>query len=375
MPRFGHACLLLVLLLRLAAGHAAAAPPGLTRGPEGTVLRDGRPYRGVGVNYFGCFLRTLHDPDDRSFEAGFAALGEMGVPFARFCACGFWPRDMQLYLTDREEYFRRMDGVVRAAEKHGVGLIPSLFWHSACVPDLVGEPMDQWGNPASKTSAFVRDYVREMVTRYRESPAIWAWELGNEYNLGADLPGAADHRPPIWPNLGTATSRGPRDDLTYDMLVTAVRLFAEEVRRHDPHRLISNGMSIPRSSAWHNRTEKTWQQDTPEQAAEMLALTAPEPIDLVSVHCYEESLGQIAAAAAAARAIDKPLFVGEFQVADIDSPPARQALADVLAELEKVRVPLAALWVYDHPPHEDFNLTATNGRRWQLEMIGRPRRE
>ena len=43
------------------AGSYAKEPLGLTLGPGGTVLKDGKPYRGVGLNYFDCFLRTLRN--------------------------------------------------------------------------------------------------------------------------------------------------------------------------------------------------------------------------------------------------------------------------------------------------------------------------
>ena len=43
--------------------------------------------------------------------------------------------DNDLYLKDKEAYFRRLDSVVRAAEEQGIGLIPSLFWNLATVPE------------------------------------------------------------------------------------------------------------------------------------------------------------------------------------------------------------------------------------------------
>ena len=45
-------------------------------------------------------------------------------PFARFMCSGFWPSENRLYQQDKEAYFQRLDAVVRAAEKHGIGLIP-----------------------------------------------------------------------------------------------------------------------------------------------------------------------------------------------------------------------------------------------------------
>ena len=105
-------------------------------------------------------------------------------------------------------------------------MFPSLFWFSATVLDIVGEPLDRWANPQSKTQAFMREYVREVVTRYRDNPAIWVWEFGNEYSLEASLPNAKDHRPPVWPDLGTPGGRTERDDLTFAMVHLAFAAFA-----------------------------------------------------------------------------------------------------------------------------------------------------
>ena len=389
MHRPRHVVVLAAAVLALSplgcarVGVAARGPLGLTVGAEGRLLMRGRPYRGIGVNYFDCFSRTLADAEDRSYEAGFAALARLGIPFCRFSACPFWPAQYKLYQEDRAEYFARMDRVVRAAERQGVGLIPSLFWYSAAVPDVVREPRDQWGNPESKTHAFMRDYVREMVTRYRGSPAIWGWEFGNEYNLDADLPNAAKHRPKIVPQLGTAASRSARDDLTHKAIATAFAAFAREVRRHDPHRAIFTGNSAPRPSAWHQWKEKSWTQDTPEQLAERLRRDNPDPADTVTVHVYwdvEKRFGREAKvgdflrlAMKTAAEAGKPLFVGEFGASASqggDADAVRERFAAILAAIETARVPLAALWVYDFA-HQDksWNITPTNPRAWQLEAI------
>ena len=203
-----------------------------------------------------------------------------------------------------------MDGVIGAAERHGIGLVPSLFWSLACVPDFVGEPMNQWGNPESKTIGFMREYVREVVSRYKDSAAIWAWEFGNEFSLVADLPNAAENRPPVVPSLGTAGQRSSRDDLSYEQIRVAFAEFARAVRAIDPGRPISTGDAILRDSAWHHRVEHRWAKDSPEQFAEMVALVTPEPTDLVSIHCYGDDLKRLEQAAEAAARLHKPLLWG-----------------------------------------------------------------
>ncbi|NLC57963.1 MAG: glycoside hydrolase family 5 protein [Armatimonadetes bacterium] len=365
------ACVLLAVTLAApGAAGAAAEPPGLSVRADGVLVKEGRPYRGIGVNYFDLFYRTLLKPGDTSYEEGLKALAARKIPFARFMCSGFWPSENRLYQQDKEAYFQRLDAVVRAAEKHGIGLIPSLFWNLSTVPDLVGEPCDQWGNPESKTHAWMRAYTREVVTRYRESPAIWGWEFGNEYNLSADLPNAAEWRPAVHPELGTPASRSRRDELTHDMIRTAFAAFAKTVRQHDPHRIVLTGNAFPRPSAWHQRQEKSWTTDTPEQYREMLLGDNPDPHNTLSVHAYQEDVKRIAATQQIAVAAKKPLFVGEFGVPGARTPAAERQFRELLATIEREGVPLAALWVYDFSGQDaDWNVTATNGRAYQLEAV------
>ena len=369
-----------LLLAPLAALHAAEPKPnvllivapksvGLTNGPNATVLKDGKPYRGVGINYFDCFLCTIQKGDDTSYDVGFATLAAKGIPFARFCATGFWPRDMKLYQTDRAEYFRRLDGVVHSAEKHGIGLVPSLFWLFACVPDLVGEPMDQWANPQSKTHAWMREYVREVVTRYRDNPTIWAWEFGNEYSLQANLPNAKEHRPKVHASLGTPDTRSERDDITFAMLRVAFAEFGKAVRVHDPKRLILTGDSFLRPSAWHQEYENKWTHDTPEQFAKMLTLANPDPISAISLHVYKDDDQQrFAAAMEVSLTLNKPIFVGEFG-APGETPEDAAKCRRLLKAIVDHEIPLAALWVFDLKTQKEWNVTAENARAWQLDLI------
>jgi inosine-uridine nucleoside N-ribohydrolase len=341
-------------------------PPLGLSSRHGVLLKDGVPYRGVGVNYFDVFARTLREPNDTSYDEGFRVLAEHRIPFARFMCTGYWPAEMKLYRQDKERYFKLLDGVVRSAQKHGVGLIPSLFWYMPMVPDLVGEPCDQWGNPQSKTHEFMRTYVREVVTRYQDSPAIWGWEFGNEYNLDADLPNAKEHLPPIVPNLGTPPTRGDRDILTHEMIRTAFREFAKAVHTYDRTRIVCTGNSIPRPSAWHQMREGTWAKDSPGQFAEMLAGDNPDPVDTISVHIYADAVDRFAEAA---RRIGKPLLVGEFGEPG-EGPQTKERFESLLRRMEESEVPLAALWVFDYAGQKEWSVRPDNPRSYQLQAIG-----
>jgi hypothetical protein len=348
---------------------AAAAPRlGLVVGEDGTLRKGPAAFRGVGVNYPDAFWRTLASPADTSYDAGFEALAAHGVPFARFPATGFWPRDLALYRTGPEDYLARMDGVVRSAEKHGVGLIPSLFWYFPTVPDLVGESCDQWGNPQSKTHEFMRGYTRAVVTRYRNSAAVWGWEFGNEYDLAKDLPPSVDKGPPVVPHFGTPGKRTERDALSHAMVATAVRAFAREVRCSDPHRFITSGNSMPRPAAWHLRKDRSWTPDSPAEFEEMIAEDNPDPINVISVHAYGEDIARIARAAEAAAKVKKPLFVGECQIEKPAGPDARKRFDELLERVAAGGAAVAAVWSFDFAHQPSF--TATNELAYQLKAIG-----
>ena len=84
--------------------------PGLSV-RRGVLLLKGKPWSGVGVNYFSLFYRRLKKPGDASYRKGLQQLSEAKIPFVRFMACGFWPIDWELYLRDKEAYFKLLDGV------------------------------------------------------------------------------------------------------------------------------------------------------------------------------------------------------------------------------------------------------------------------
>lgn len=337
---------------------------------NGALLLRSKPYSGIGVTYFDAFLRHVHDEADTSFEAGFAALAEHNIPFTRFCCGGFWPKDWQQWQTNRKGYFIRLDRVFASAQKHGIGLIPSVCWNLSTFPDLVEEPCDQWGNPQSRTQTMMRRYVGELAGRYASHPALWAWEFGNEYNLPADLPNASDHRPQVAVEMGTAKTRTQRDELTHEQVRAALAAFGREVRKYDKSRVIFSGNSIPRTSAWHQKAERSWKKDSPAQFQEMLRADNPDPLDTLTVHAYEDDdFARLPDAARAAQAARKPLFVGEFGVSGPRTPESERRFAAQLAALRQNRVPLAALWVYDFKHQPELSVTATNERAWQLKAL------
>lgn len=386
--------LLLVLGLSAAPTHASGVPPagvlaspaqpGLTVGVGGQLLRDGKPFRGIGVNYFSLFSGLLADPSSTAYISGLRQLESHHIPFARFMATGFWPDDLKLLQRNPDKYWGLMRDVVRQAQKDHVGLIPDFFWNSSTVPDLVGETRDQWGNPDSKTIRFMRSYVSQFMKRFAHSPAIWGYEFGNEYNLAADLPNWRSHGAPVSPDRGTPAVRTAADRLTSAELAVAYRTFAEEVRKYDPYRIIESGNSVDRISAWHQRYRHSWGIDSEDEYARMLRSLNPAPMDMTSVHWYARSrpLPAFQSGEAYLRFLNRlarhdhqPLFIGEFGVpapaGDAPAAAERQAFRSLLRSVLASGAPLAALWVYDDPKLPAWNTSFGGPRAYQLLEVER----
>ena len=363
--------------------------PGLSVSTAGQLLLNGNEFYGIGVNYFNAFTRTLEvgQLDDRSYEIGFAYLKERDIPFIRFSLNGYWPKNWDLYKNNPDRFYKNLDTFVKTAEEYGIGLIPSFFWHNSTIPDLVGESVNQWGNVNSKTHKFMRKFIQEIVVRYRDSQAIWGWELGNEFNLLVDLPGDDSNLPPVVPSLGTPTYRTKEDKLSTSDLLVMLKSFANEIRKYDHSRIIISGNAIPRPAAWHLRQNRQWTADTKDQFIQMLGVQNMDPVDNLSVHIYpsasdeayfsdgkEDIDGIIKACMDASRQLKKPLFVGEWGAQEVlygsETP---NKFKEILSSIEENQVPLSAMWVFDYPPHdidEGINVSPDNGRReYMLQEI------
>jgi hypothetical protein len=376
------------LLTATPAGAQAASKAGLSVTSGGVLQRNGMPYRGVGVNYYDVFLRTLRNPADDSYRDGLRKLAANHIPFVRFACGGYYASDYRLYIQDKDAYFRRLDNVVHAAEETKVGLIPSLFWVTYGVPDLVGEPRDGWGNSQSKVRQFMRTYTREVVSRYVNSPAIWGWEFGAEFNLAVDFPDPLRHLPPVNSKLGTPASRGPHDALTSEMFLDALSDFARTVRAIDGERILLSGNGCPRPAAYHMHKERKYAGDTPEQFSTMLLYENPGPYKPICVHASPRTISKYFAGrpasfdqlmricVSAGRSAAKPLYLEEFITGTPKMPMAstasrRQTVSEVLAAIQSNNVPLASAWVYDRKVVRDANnLSFNDDTASILQMIG-----
>jgi hypothetical protein len=345
----------------------------LTVQADGALRLDNRPFTGVGVNYYSAFERVLDKSSDTTYDAGFEELSRWGVPFARLDISGYWPVKLNLFFTNRVEYFRRLDGVVASAERHGVGLIPSLFWTTFAIPDLAGERHDQMAVSNSVTRQMMREFATEIVNRYKDSRAIWAWEFSNEWNLAVDIPNYTDFLP-TRTDLGNPATRDPELDLVAtDTILPAMVEIATLIKSLDPGRPISTGHAMSRPFQWHLDQWRrglipidfVYNDDSPAQAEEIALRHCPDPFDLLSIHVYGTEPPRVGDFAGFAARAGKALFVGEF-----GTPPDSEANYAAMLTAVRTHSPLAAVWVFDRPkPRDEYNITITNSRSWMLREL------
>jgi endo-1,4-beta-mannosidase len=347
---------------------------------DGRLTLQGKPYRGMGMNYCQILWDVLKNPENRDFVEGFRILREdYQVPFIRFAACPYLGSKWKLYAENPQEYFRRMDLIVREAEKQNLGLIPSLFWWNAAVGDWCEEPLGEMGNPQSKTRAFYRTYATEFVSRYNNSPAIWGWEIGNEYLLGADLP-KLNHLPR--PRAGSKEPRTAADKLTRPMILDLYQDLHSTIREIDPHRIIVTGDAMLRNAAWNNRHRDDWGLDTREQSLEMFTADTPKSFSVASIHLYPEEDGKyfkdekvsmeelVKAVVQEAHRHGRVVWCGEFGAA-ASGEAEREMVERMFQTIKETGIELSALWNF--VPFGEFqrgvDITPDNERAWMLFEI------
>ncbi len=328
---------------------------------SGVIKHNGAEFKGYGVNYITAFERTLINNNDTSYEQGFSTLAEKNIPFVRIFGSGFYVNRWNLYFNDKEQYFRQLDDVMSAAEENGVGVIFSMFWAWYTLPDVVGETMTDWADPASQTCEFMENYIREIYVRYKNCPAFWGWELGNEYNYSAE----AEHLAPTgYTEFGHPGVRTEDDRNTLVKTRQIAANFNNAVRKVDKTRFISTGFGIRLDVA-------TGEYGTLPERYDDHSM-----VDVVSIHYYGTNGAtkqSLINAKAAATGWNMPLFVGEFGVSENDSlgfPTVEAAFEDMLDDLITSGVTFASTWVYDYDIQDGkWNITGSNDRSYMLDLL------
>lgn len=280
--------------------------------------------------------------------------------------------------STRGAYWAAAAQVVAEAERNDVKLIPSL-WHgcpdsgSACNPAnvLFNETYREFmTNATSQTRLAIKAYHQDFVAHFKASPSILFWETGNEMNLFLD---------------GCSYDKSPGAFVSTAEGLAWQRDAAAYIKEVDAERPVNSGMSTPRSRALHL-------MNTPGGGAACVSPENPhgdcaaactnvpadtlddfntvlqlyyKDLDIMSSHYYgcsppygnlswcddPASTQPLQVFVAAATAMGKPLYVGEYGPSDGNwsgASPGR----DIMVGMAGQGVPLSTFWAFECPSHD-----------------------
>jgi len=162
--------------------------------------------------------------------------------------------------------FARLDTLLHLAAARGIRLIVTLN----DLPDLLSRPLYRYNHPPDDQTLYI-------VQRYRDEPAILAWDLRNEGDID-------------W----IRGSASMRDVLTW------LRALAPQVRAADPHHLITAG--------WNEHSQYT-----------------DSAVDFLSFHHWRTGENLTARVAALRGQSSKPILVEELGYSSYGGTEDRQA--------------------------------------------------
>jgi hypothetical protein len=288
---------------------------------------------------------------------------DAGLAFLRVSVTGYWPvkfgdklNDLALWQTNPAEFWAALDEMFDDLDRASLRLVPTFVWNLTQFPVLGEDSVTTFlHDPQSRSRHLLAQFIRDFVGRYKDRKTILFYELSNELNLRADV----DQR--------RQCQKYNANNCVLSNFTTAEMIeFSQQIvpliKSLDPSRLVASGYSIPRRSALHlmRRPEFSsfgadWTPDTKDEFRQYL-LAIHEPFDVIEVHIYPEAENNrfertaghqyelIADTAVVAKAIHKPLFVGEFG----DKYVATPFLINVLDQLVFDHVDYAAIWVWEY---------------------------
>ena len=275
---------------------------GLHVSENGWITLNGRPFYGFGFVFKDAFKMRLSDPST-DLEPYFAKLKEGGIPFVRIML-GFDTVEMvRKYMDERDAFFSAMDYVVETAKKYEIGIVANLFWDMECVATANWDNLDKMMTQDDSNSyKFCVKYIDDVVTRYKDAPSVWAWEITNEANLWCEV-----KKIPKEYTDGSIYNT----NFTTEKLKQFYTYASEEIRKADPYRMITNGDSSPRffsKALREDYNSAPW--DTYEDIVETFSIYTSGSIDCQSIHT--PYISYLEKYTKAARELKKGLYVGAF---------------------------------------------------------------
>ena len=354
-----------------AGGTGASADTvryGITLDEDGNFRLNGKRLYAYGVNAAAGDI--WHDPFDTVYEKCLDTLAKYDIPITRSLITFGTITDYELYLSDPDEFWKTSERMLDMALEAEIGVIVHVI-SSMTFTSMLGEKASAIGDVNSKSMAFMRNWTRDMVTRFKNHPAVWGWEIGNEMNLEQDLVRNEAYEYIFGPQVGEPDAF---DNVSAAEYQVCKREIAKVIREVDPYRIISSGDAMQREAANSLRqaSEKMnekhewkvdWSRDTLKDWLNMSLYCTPDPVDTISTHygmTYDDYSFMLRDATLTneqllsyyvrlAKENKKGFYFGEFGNMGVygmtlDPALVEDAFPKCLATLQKTGVQLATLW-------------------------------
>lgn len=371
-------------------GVTYTTPARLGLSASGTsFIKNGATFKGYGVNHFSLFLEEIQNIGaGGNYKVDIPAIKALHIPFIQTVASPYQSADYQTYWVNaRDAYLKTLDAVVKSAEDNNIGLSLylsyGLFQIHKAVYTLytVQETPKDLALKTSRSWQFVKEFITTIVNRYKDSKAIYMWNLSDEdsYRLGFEF-GASwsvDGTYAAWINWGARPWGGnyvAADKLALSGWREFTKNCSELIKSLDQHdRIIMVGASEAVPFAVNATLNETSDADTLSQRQSYLGTNynayRDEYLDVHNINMFPKNTsdgtsysgneqtggGLITYNKGFADAVNKPFMVGSWGAAYLQSADGISTdlttetnnFNDILNSLVANNVQVSSLWVYD----------------------------
>ena len=325
---------------------------------DGVIMLGDKPFYGIGTNYYEIAYKLITDPIADDFEAGIKKVKEQKIPYIRVRFSSYAGEGMDVFYDNPAMFFRGMDRVVELCEQYKIGIIADLAW--TLMPYKTEGQTTQDFITTADGEGFQKmiSYMQTIVKRYKNSPAIWGWEVGNEFNLACSV---------------APENLDPQD------LGNFFEYVMGKIKEADgTDRMITTGNSQNRHAQKNLWKNGNWTADTLEETKEMLEIFENQYSSIISTHVYqnEQILGgqtvnvleYLKGINKMAQEIGKPLFIGEY--CDDSKDKSDQALS--LDKFQRLHdaimesgIQMATIWIQDN--YRDLYMKTNSYIQYELD--------
>ncbi|KZT05949.1 glycoside hydrolase family 5 protein [Laetiporus sulphureus 93-53] len=311
---------------------------------------DGQPFYFVGANAYWLPLLITQEDVDATFATmagagvkvvrtwGFNAINATELDYALSSGLTYYQvwNNSEWTLNEGPQGLQRLDYVVQTAEQYGIKMIMTFTNNWVGYGGMELYIYHILGNTATHDQFYTnpviiasyQSYVEEIVSRYKDSPAIFAWELMNEARCAGD-----------------SLPSGPNCVPGSETLTKWYQQQSDYVRSLDPYHMITTGGEgqfywADPPTYWYDGQLVSDFNFNGEAGEDFEASLSLPNIDFGTYHMYPQTwypeldypgsnfsvedwgLGWIGAHANTASYVGKPLLIEEFGVTGLDNKTA-----------------------------------------------------